>query len=88
MFDVSKLQTDNFKEHKFFDDFIKESINTLNENVIVVIINLLKNIIKFKEEVMLNIVKQANSQDNFKEMILNEIIEKEMQVFLKIVSES
>ena len=61
MFDVIKLQTDNFKEHNFFDDFIKESINTLNENVIIVIINLLKNIIKFKEEIMLNIVKQANS---------------------------
>ena len=88
MFDMIKLQTDNFKEHKFFGDFIKESINTLNENIIVVIIKFLKNIIKFKEEVMLNIVKQANSQDNFKEMILNEIIEKEMQVFLKIVSES
>lgn len=69
MFDMIKLQNDNFKEHKFFGDFIKESINTLNENIIVVIIKFLKNIIKFKEEVMLNIVKQANSQDNFKEMI-------------------
>jgi len=79
-FDVIKLQT--------FYDFMKESINTLNEKVIVVIINILKNIIKFKEEVMLNTVKKANSQDNFKEMILNESIEKEMQGFLKLVSES
>ena len=37
---------------------------------------------------MLNTVKQAKSQDNFKEIILNLIIVKEMQDFLKLMSES
>lgn len=85
--DLIKLKTDDFKGYKVFDDFIIENINTFNEKVIVEIINLLKNIIKFKEKDMINVVKQASSQDNFKEIILKENIEKEMQYFLKLVLE-